>query len=156
MGFFGVAHVADVFFVHGVEVAALYPAIVDAGFFEFVNDSLVGVDDNAVGIGDAVAHKDASHSFACAVFDAVSRVDNDAAVVFTLLQKFYGFAFATHVQDDAFLHLSGDELFFAVDIDSATALAELLGGSVEDCGIVADMVRRVGAGSAIIRGVWEC
>ena len=55
--------------------------------------------------------------------------------------------FATHIDDYVFLDFAGDELFFAVDLHLASALAQLLGCQVEDGGVVADMVRAVGAGS---------
>ena len=102
LSFFGMAHVAHVFLVHGVEVAALDPAIVDTGFFQFVDDGFVGVDNDAVGIRDVVANKDACHTLARTVLNAVSGVDDDSSFIFHFLEQVDGFLFAAHVQNDAF------------------------------------------------------
>ncbi len=133
--------------MHGVEVAAFDPAIVDARLFQAVDDSFVGVDDDTVGVWDIVAEQDAGHAFARAVFNAVAGIDNDAAVVFQLLQSFDGRLLAAHVEDDAFLYKPFVELVFAVNVYCTAAFAQLVGSCVEYGGVVSDVVWRIGAGS---------
>ena len=50
----GVTHIAHVLFVHGVEITALDPAALETSLLQLPFDVLVGVDNQALGIRDAV------------------------------------------------------------------------------------------------------
>ena len=130
-----------------MEVAALYPGAIHLRGHHAVFDNFVGVDDKAVGVRDIAAEQNTRHALARAVLDAISAVDDQRAGVFELLKEHHRAVFATHIDDYVFLDFAGDELLFAVDLHLASALAQLLGCQVEDGGVVADMVRAVGAGS---------
>ena len=147
LGLLGMAHVADVLLVHRVEVAALYPALCEAGLDHLLLDDLVGVDHEALGIGDVAAYQDACHALAGTILDAIARVDDQRAGVLLLLEDLDGALLAAHVEYDVFVDFSGHELFLAVDLDLAAALAQVLGGDVEDGGVVAYVVGRIGSGS---------
>ena len=92
-------------------------------------------------IGDVATQEYAGHAFACAVFDAVARVDDKGAFVFKFLQYSYRTLFAAHVDDDVFGDGTGGKLFFGIDAHLAAAFAQLFSGDIEDGGVVADMVR---------------
>ncbi len=143
----GMTDIGHILLVHGVEIAALDPAAAETGLDHRVFDNLVGIDNEAFGVGDVAADKDAGHALAGAVFDTVARVDDEVAVILLLLKDGDGPLLAAHVENDGFGYFARAELLLAVDLDLAAAFAQLLGGDVEDGGIVADVVGRIGTGS---------
>ncbi len=70
--FLGMAHIAYILFVHGMEVAAFYPALAERGILQCTLHTLVGVYDKALGVWDIAPYEYAGHAFACAVLDAVA------------------------------------------------------------------------------------
>ena len=145
LGLLGMAHIGHIFLVHGVEVAALDPATLEATLLEHALDVLVGVDNEALGIRNAVAQQDACHALAGAILDAVARVNDQASAVFQFLQVVDRFLLATHGHDKIFVDALLVKLLFTIDVDDAPPLAKLLGGGVENCGVVSYVVRRVGS-----------
>ena len=123
-----------------MEVAALDPAAGDAGLDEVVFYGLVGVYHETVGVWYVAAEEDAGHAFAGAVLDAVARVYYQRAGVLALLQQVDRAQLAAHVDDDVLGDGARVELLFAVNVDFAAAFAQLLGGDVENGGVVAYMV----------------
>ena len=140
----GMTDVGNVFLVHGVEVAALYPAAGESGLYDSLFHHLVGVDDETVGVGDVAAEQYAGHALAGTVLDTVARIYDETTLV---LKDSDGPLLAAHVEYDFLFHVARGELFLAVYFHFAAALAELVGGDVENGGVVADMVRGISAGS---------
>ncbi len=143
----GVTHIAHVFFVHGVEIASLYPAGGESGFLYGVLHGLVGVHHKALGVRDSVAQEDACHSLAGAVLDSVARVYHQGSVVLELLQACYRALLAAHIDYYAFFHASGVELFLRIGVHFVAALAQLVGHDIEYGCVVAYVVGGVCAGS---------
>ena len=143
LGLLGVTHVAHVLLVHGVEVAALDPAGLKARLLELGLDILVGIDNQALGIRDAVAQQDAGHALAGAVLDAGARVDHQPTLVLKALQLGDAGALSAHGEDDRLLDFLVVELLLAIDVDLATALAQLLGHEVENGRVVTDVIGRI-------------
>ena len=139
----GVTDIAHVLLVHGMEVASLDPAGLEASLLELRLDVLVGVDDEALGIRNTVAQQDARHALAGTVLDTVARVHHQLAGVFKLLQLGDAGALAAHGEDDRLLNVLLVELLLAIDVDLATALAQLLGHEVKNSGVVTDVVGRI-------------
>ena len=142
LGFFGMTYVAYILFVHGVEVAALYPALAHFGFYKLIADAFVGVHYEAFGIWNSATYEDACHAFTGAVFYTVTGVDHEMTCVLKFLKFCYGTLLATHVDYDLLLYLSGNELLFAVSGDGTSAFAQLIRHEVEYGGIVADVIGR--------------
>lgn len=143
LGLLGMAGEAHVLAVLCVRLAALDPARTYLGGGQGVAYAFVGADDETLRMRDARAHEDACHALAYAVLDAVSRVDDQVTGIFALLKHGYGAVLSAHVEDDVLaVGGSGAELLFTVYVHFAAALAELVGDVVEDCGVVAYMIRR--------------
>ena len=119
------AHVGDVFLVHGVCVGPLDPTGGDSCIGEAVADGLVGIHYPTFGGGESRTGEDSRHSLANAVLDAISGVYHSVAIVLEFLQKFDGAPFAAHVYYDVLIGCSGDELLFIIYIDLAAAFAQL-------------------------------
>ncbi len=145
--FLGVAYVAYVLLVHGVEVAAFYPASGEIAFFQCGGHPLVRIHDKAFRIRYARAYKNTGHALAGAVLYAVARVYDKRTLVLAFLQQVYGFHFAAHVDYDILFDLACYELLLAVDAYYAPALAQLVGGGVEYGRVVSYMIGRVCSGS---------
>ena len=143
----GMAAVADILLVHGVEIATFYPESVVAARLELLHHVLVGIHRKGIGIGNIVTKKYARHPFAGTVLNAESGIDDEPAVTLQLLQSGYRLPFATHVEHDRLRHVRLPELLLTVYVDFEAAFAQLFGGGIEDRGIVADMIGRISAGS---------
>ena len=77
-----VAAIADILFMHRVEIAPLDPARRESSLHKLTAYGLVGVDNQRIGIRDAVSHKQTRHFLTCAVFDSVARIyDNHPLVL---------------------------------------------------------------------------
>jgi len=139
----GMAHIADVLLVHGMEISALDPARLETGFLELRLDILVGVDNETLGIRDAIAQQDARHALACTVLNAIARVNHQLALVLKALQLGDALALTAHGQHDGLFYLLLVELLLAVNIDLATTLAQLLGDQIEDGRVVTNMIGRI-------------
>lgn len=135
-----VAAIAHILLVHRMEVATLDPARGESGTFQLTAHILIGIHDDAVGIGDIIAHQDASHPLACTILDAIATVHHQAAAILEADKFFDRLLFATHIQDDIFPDILLLKLRFAIHRHLATTLAELVGDSIEDCGIIPDMI----------------
>ena len=123
-----------------MEVASLNPAALESTSLESVFNHLVGIHDNAVGVGDVVAKQDACHALARAVLDAKSRVDDKLAFVLETLQFENGTVLTAHVHDDILLDFVVVELLLAIGVDNASSLAQLFGNRVEDCCVVSYVI----------------
>ena len=121
-------------------MTARYPALLHSEFHEPLFHHFVGVDDNAFGIGDVAAQKDACLTLSDAVLDPIAGVDYQSALIFEFLKQFCRPLFATHVDDYRFGHLSGAKLLLAVDVDLAAAFSQVLGHCVHYSGVVAYVV----------------
>ena len=149
--FLGMTHIRHILLVHGMEVAALYPATAETRLYELAFDHLVGVDHQAVGIWDVVPHEYTCHALSRAILDAVARVDYQSALLLELLEQVDRPALAAHIHYYIFFDTAVDKLLLGVDIDLTTAFAQLLGDGVEYCGIVADMIGGIGSRSHYCR-----
>ena len=143
----GMAHIAHILLVHGVKIAALYPAALKTGFLEQWLHRLVGVNYQALGIRNVVAHQDACHALTGAVFDAEARIDYQAAFVLILLQFGYRGLLATHVHYHALLNAVFVKLVLVIDVHYASALTQVFRHGIKYCRVVAYMVWRICAGA---------
>ncbi len=144
---FGMAAIAHILLVHGVEIAALYPEALKAALLKLVAHILVGVHGDGFRIRYSVAEQYARHAFACTVLYAESGVDHQPPLRFKTLEFGYRLPFATHIQNHRLADVGALKLSFAVYIHLIAAFAELFGGGIENCRIVADVIGRIGSGS---------
>jgi len=145
LSFFGVSHIAHILFVHGVKIAAFDPATGVPGLYQRIPHTLVSVHYKAFGIRDIGPEKYTCHTLAGAIFYAVAGVYDKPASVLGLLQKLDRSTLAAHIHDYILGYVTCNPLLLAVNVDHATALAQLLGHEVENGGIVSDMVGRIRA-----------
>lgn len=140
-------HEGDILLVHGVEIAALDPALLHTGIDESLAHVFVGIDYQRVGIRYAGTQKDTGHLLADAVFDTETGVDDEYTLLLKMLETGYGILFATHSENDVVMYVGLAELLLAVYFDFAAPLTELVGNGMEDGGIIAYMVWGVCAGT---------
>ena len=72
-----------------------------------------------------------------------ARIDNDFASVFRLLQILNRLLLAAHVENHILLHALIVELFFTINVDQTTALAQLLGSCVKNGCVVTYVIRGI-------------
>ena len=140
---FGVTHKRHILLVHSVEITTLDPATLKTALFQHGLDCLVGIHNQTFRIRDAIAQQNARHALTGAVFDAEARIDNDFASVFRLLQILNRLLLAAHVENHILLHALIVELFFTINVDQTTALAQLLGSCVKNGCVVTYVIRGI-------------
>ena len=130
-----------------VEVGTFYPALAHAGLAQTALYGLVGIYNNTFRIWKAGTDQYAGLALADAVLDSMARVDYESSLRFKPLQFIYRGPLATHVYNHRLIDSACHKLFFGIDVYFAAALAQLVGHSVENCGVVADMVGRINSGT---------
>ena len=133
-------HVAHVLGVLGVVIATFDPALLHAHAYEPLLHHFVGVDHDALWVGDFASEQYARLALADTVLYAVAGVDHQFPFVFELLEQVCGAFLAAHVDYHRFFCRSGGKLLLAVDVDLASAFAQLLGHGIHYRGVVAYMI----------------
>ncbi len=100
----------------------------------------VCVDNYAFGVWYIASEQYTGLPLADAVLDAIARIDDQRSFIFEPLQQLGGALFAAHVDDNRLADVACAELLFAVDVDLATAFAQLLGHGVHNRGVIAYVV----------------